>query len=596
LLFERKVWKVLATMAVLALIAVACGSSTNVNGKPVKPDVSGKIFGGAATRGGVMKMDSIGDVDYMDPAQAYSVQYFDTVGRGTIRSLTNYPDTPNLNDQVKVVPDLATALGEHNANNTVWTYHLKPGLKYGPALGGKNIPGVTGKPITSADLKYGIERMFNPSVGAGYAFYYDNIKGASACKSYGCDMSGIQTPDDRTIVFHLTKPTGDWDLRVSMPGASPVPQRYAKTWDQTKDSDYDSHVLAEGPYYVATYTPGEQIILKRNPFWSASTDNIRKAYVDELDWKQGFDNSVCIAKVMSGDYDFPAIDCLPTGPQLQKITSDSSLNQRFFNGPQPCTSYLFMNTRIKPFNNLKVRQAVNYVIDKSNMQRVSGGPLVGHIATSILPPGMMGYLPSSQYDPFHSANFSGDVAKAKQLMKEAGYPHGYGKGDGPPLLFIGASSDPGPKLVESAKQDLAKIGITNFQVKELQYPDYFTQYYAEPSSNTAIGFAAWCEDFPSPDTFLTPLLYGPNILPHANSNYSETNDPNLNHLIVKAEKAPLSDAPSAWAAANKAATQGASWVPYRWSFGRIIVGQNLTNAFYNQYYELIDWVNAGVKH
>ncbi|HEX3325760.1 MAG TPA: ABC transporter substrate-binding protein, partial [Actinomycetota bacterium] len=419
-MIERKLCQLLAAAVAVGLVAAACGGAGTGGGKKVKPDVSGKIFGGRATRGGVMKMDSIGDVDYMDPAQAYSVQYFNTVGRGTIRTLVSYPNTSDLKQQIKPVPDLATSLGQHNADNTVWTYHLKSGLKYGPALGGVNVPGVTGQPITTADLKYGIERMFNPSVGSGYAAYYDNIKGASSCKAYGCNISGIETPNARTIVFHLTRPTGDWDLRLSMPGASPVPQRYAKKWDQTKDSNYDSHVLAEGPYYVAQYTPGEQIIMKRNPDWDPSTDTIRKAYVDELDWQEGFDNSVCIAKVMSGDFDLTAEDCLPTGPQLQRITTDSALDKRFFNGPQPCTSYVFLNTRIKPFNNLKVRQAVNYVIDKNNLERVSGGPLVGHIASSILPPGMLGYLPTSRYDPFHSTNFSGDVAKAKRLMKEAG--------------------------------------------------------------------------------------------------------------------------------------------------------------------------------
>jgi peptide/nickel transport system substrate-binding protein len=597
LFVQRKLWRLSLALAILALVAVACGGGTTAgSGNNTKPDVSGKIFGGAAARGGVMKMDSVGDVDYMDPGQAYAVQYFDTVGRGTIRTLVSYPNTSDLNRQIKPVPDLATALGQHNANSTVWTYHLKPGLKYGPAIGGNSIPGVTGQAITTPDIKYAIERLFNPSVGNGYATYYKNIKGAPACKSYGCNIQGIETPNATTIVFHLTKPTGDWDLRMTMPGTAPVPQRYASTWDKTKDSDYEGHVLAQGPYYVAQYTPGEQIIMKRNPDWDPATDNIRKAYVDELDWKEGFDNSVCVAKVLSGDYDLSAGDCLPGGPQLQKITSDPTLKQRFFNGPQPCTSYIFMNTRIKPFNKLKVRQAVNYLIDKDNLRRLAGGPLVGKIASSVLPPGMVGFLPTSQYDPFHSDNFSGDVAKAKQLMKEAGYPNGYGKADGPPLLLVGSSTDPGPKQVESVKQDLAKVGITNLQVKELQYPDYYTQYYAEPSSNTAIGFAGWCEDFPSPDTFLTPLLYGPNILPHGNSNYSETNDPALNKSIEKAQAASPAEAPAAWAAANKKATESASWVPYRWTYGQIVVGPNITHAFYNQYYELIDWVNSGVEH
>jgi peptide/nickel transport system substrate-binding protein len=595
-MIERRFAKLLATVVALGLIAVACGGSTIGGGREVKPDVSGKVFGGPAARGGVMRMDSVGDVDYMDPAQAYSVQYFNTVGRGTIRTLIGYPNSPDLATQIKPVPDLATSLGEHNANNTVWTYHLKQGLEYGPALRGAKAPDVTGRPITTPDIKYAIERMFNPSVGAGYASYYKNIKGAASCKSFGCDISGIETPDDNTIVFHLTKPTGDWDLRMTMPGTAPVPQHYAATWDRTKDSDYEDHALAQGPYFVAEYTPGEKIIMKRNPNWDPKTDDIRKAYVDELDWKEGFDNTVCIAKVMAGDYDLPAGDCLPSGPQLQQITTDPELHKRFFNGPQPCTSYLFMNTRIKPFNHLKVRQAVNFVIDKDNLRRLAGGPLVGQIASSVLPPGIVGFLPPSKYDPFHSDHFSGDVAKAKRLMSEAGFPHGYGKSDGPPLLFIGASSDPGPKQVESAKQDLAKIGITNVQVKELQYPDYYTQYYAEPSSNTAIGFAGWCEDFPSPDTFLTPLVYGPNILPHANSNYSETNDPTLNRLIEKAQGAPPNEAQAAWQATNKVATELASWVPYRWTYGQIVVGPKLTNAFYNQYYELVDWVNAGVRH
>jgi peptide/nickel transport system substrate-binding protein len=591
LLRGRRFLSGLALLTVLALVGVACGSSNSGGGGTGKAaNTSAQVFGGAAKPGGTLKLASIGDVDYMDPGQAYTVTFFSIVGRATLRSLINYPGVAELDKQVIPAPDLATALGEHNADNTEWTYHLKPGLKYGKGLGGVDVPGVTGQPIKTADIKYAIERLYNPSVGAGYATYYDNIEGTDVCKKaqkYGCELSGIETPDDNTIVFHLSKPTGDWDMRMTMPATTPVPQSFASKYDKTKDSDYDTHVVSNGPYYVAKYTPGESVVMKRNTTWDASTDPLRKAYPDEITWKEGFDNNVCNAKIANGDYDF-SVDCVPVGPQLQKM---SQLGKRFFNGPEPCSSYIFLNTTVKPFDDPKVRQAVNLIIDKDNLRRLAGGPLVGQIATSILPPGMVGALSAKDYDPFASPGNRGDVKKAKALMKEAGLADGFHD----ELLFVGSSTDPVPKQMESVAADLKKIGIDTFKKKALVYPDYYTQYYEEPKTNTALGFAGWCEDFPSPDTFLTPLLYGPNILPHANSNYSELDDPELNSLIEKAQAAPPDSAEAAWAAANKKATELAAWVPYRWTFARVIVSPGVTNAYYDQYYENIDIANVGVQ-
>ena len=185
--------KLVAPLCALLVVAAACGggtSSSNTNNGQqsgqgavgINMTSSGsKILGGTnVTPGGVMKWASIGDVDYIDPAAAYTVSYFNTIGRGTVRSLTTYGIGPNFKTQNTAVPDLATSLGQHNSNNTKWTYHLKSGIKYGPGMGGKPIPGVTGKEITSADFKYAIERLFLPSVGAGYPFYYTDIKGATA--------------------------------------------------------------------------------------------------------------------------------------------------------------------------------------------------------------------------------------------------------------------------------------------------------------------------------------------------------------------------------------------------------------------------------
>src|SRR5206468_3882464 len=128
--------------------------------------------------------------------------------------------------------------------------------------------------------------------------------------------------------------------------------------------------------------------------------------------------------------------------------------------------------------------------------------------------------------------------------------------------------------------------------KTLHYPDYYTQYYEEPRTNTAFGMSGWCEDYPSPVTFLKPLLYGPNVLPHANSNYSELNVPAVNTAIEDAESATGNAATTAWENANKLATEQAPWVTYRWGLVRELASTNMVNAYYHSYYENIDWVNA----
>jgi peptide/nickel transport system substrate-binding protein len=589
----------MSAFVVLALVAVACETnpSSSTPGRAVARQQPERFRLAKAKRGGVMWLASIGDVDYMDPGQAYSVIFSSTVGRATLRTLISYRGTPLLDRQLVPAPDLATALGDHNADNTRFTYHLRPGLEYGKALGGVAVPGVTGQPIKTSDIKYAIERLYNPAVGAGYAFYYDNLIGASRCKRaarYGCQISGIQTPDDNTIVFNLTRPTGDWDMRVALPATAPVPFRVALRYDRGKDSNYDSHVVSSGPYFVARYRPGESITMKRNLTWRPSSDPIRKAYADRIEWREGFGNSVCNAKVAAGDYAF-AVDCMPAGSQLRSM---SGLGARFFNGPELCTRYVYMNTRIKPFDNTMVRRAVNYVVDRYEQRQAAGGPLLGQIASSILPPGMLGHLSTSVYDPFPPVHARRDVTKAKALMKDAGYPNGWHR---KLLLYTGPATSldairPRPKQVEALRADLRKIRIDHVKVEQTggTFPGG-SLYSLEPLPKTALGFAGWCADFPSPSSFLVPLLYGPSNRPRVSSNYSHLNDTTLNSLIRKAEAASYGDADAAWAAANRRTTALAPWVPFLWSFSRVVVSPHTVAPVYQQLYQNIDFVNAGVN-
>jgi peptide/nickel transport system substrate-binding protein len=595
---RNRLTRLFIALTCVSLIAAACGGDDGGGGAATDTseqrgqNESPVINPGEPSQGGTMRWSSIGDTDYMDPGQAYTVTFFTYIARGTLRTLTTFAgDTTDFAEQSTVTPDLAESLGEPNEDNTEWTYTIKDGVTFGPAIGGKDIPGVTGEQITSADIKYGVERLFLPSVGAGYSTYYEDIEGVKEFQAGKADeITGIETPDDKTIIFHLTQPLGDWDFRMAMPAVTAVPEKVAAPFDKTKDSDYDSSVVASGPYYVDSYTPGEEVIMKRNEEWDPATDENRKAYVDEIDWKQGFDNNVCVQKVIDNDYD-TAVDCEPEGALLKEIATDPELKARFFNLPIACTSYLFINTTVEPFTDPKVREALNFAVDKEQQLKVLGGPFVGDVAGSILPPGMQGYLPISDYDPFDSADPVGDPDKAKELLKGTAAEGGWDK----ELLLVGDASGAGPKQIESLRADLQAIGFSNFEVKTLNYPDYYTQYYQVPDTNTPLGFSAWCEDYPSPVTFLKPLLYGPNILPQGNSNYSELDDPEVNAAIEEAEKSVGEEAVGLWEEANKLATESAAWVPLRWYLDRDVGSENLVNGYWNQYYSGIDWVNIGVQ-
>jgi peptide/nickel transport system substrate-binding protein len=377
-----------------------------------------------------------------------------------------------------------------------------------------------------------------------------------------------------------------------MPAAGPIPQRYGQKYDSSKSSSYAQHVISTGPYYVSEYSPKTSITLKRNPNWSPSSDEVRKAYVDEIDIREGFDNSVCIQKVLNDEYDtWVTPGCAPIGAQLRKIVTTGDYSDRSFDGPQAATAYVFMNTTLKPFDNLDVRRAVEYAIDKQNLLKLQGGSYVGSIATSVLPPGILGFVSPRDFDPFATPHDRPDLSKAKALMEKAGYGDGYHR----PLLVVGDSAQPIPGMLQSVKADLAKIGIDNLKIKTLPFPDWYTNYMQIPSRHVSLGISWWYEDFPSPTSFLTPLLYGPSIHAHGNNNFSLLDDPKLNDLIDKASGETGAAAERTWTKANKVATSLAPWVPYRWFLQPVTVSSRMQNAYYNQYYGTIDWINAGVQ-
>lgn len=526
-------------------------------------------------------------MDHFDPAQMYStVSWF--LARGVYRTLTTYP-----NGSGGLVGDLATDTGHRNDDATEWTYSLRTGIKFGPAQGGRVVRGVTGREITCDDLRYGIERIFMASVGAGYPFYYDMIEGADDFASGATqDLAGVECPSDDSIVFHLTEPAPDWPFRLTMPATSPVPRSYAERYDEGPRSTYDSHVVFTGPYAVTAHDPGRSMHLERNPQWDPATDPARSAHVGQVDWTMALPNDPGIADVVRDRYDL-SLDFSARGPLLEKIVTNPRLLPRFVNAPTGCTRYIFLNTRIEPFDDPLVRRAVNVAIDRANLKRIYGGPVTGPVAMSVVPPGMPGYLPPSRYSPFDTPALAGDIKRAKRMMARAGYQHGYDR----PIRIVGAADPPLSRIFESVVGDLRRLGFSHLVTLQPPASEEHDKYYARPESETSVGTSAgWCKDYPQPYSFLVPVLAtNPGTVAN-HTNYAQLDDPELQAALDRAsqEVDPAAALPL-WQEADRIATESGAWIPWSWDESSILLGSRVRDAHFLPFLGQIDWVNASLK-
>ena len=209
---------VASMLVVLAFVIAACGgsdnnsSSTGSTAGSAADANNGKTADAAARKGGTVTMLAASDVDYVDPGHTYYT-FGEMVTLATNRPLYSFkPDDAN-----KPVPDLADGEPQISADKKTVTVKIKPGIKYAPPVN---------RAVKSADVKYAFERFFSVNVGGQYATYFNMIKGAPQKPTTGVKtISGIETPDDQTIVFHLTRPTGvPFSAALVMPISVPVPE------------------------------------------------------------------------------------------------------------------------------------------------------------------------------------------------------------------------------------------------------------------------------------------------------------------------------------------------------------------------------------
>ncbi|QUF05951.1 ABC transporter substrate-binding protein [Actinosynnema pretiosum subsp. pretiosum] len=488
-----------ATALVGALALTACGA----NDQPQQ----GAADQAKAERGGVLRILGESQSLNFDPAKSSSLPI--TSLALVHRRLTGWLNEPG--QDAKVVPDLGDT-GKTDDGGKTWTFTLKEGLKY-----------ADGTPIKADDVKWGVERSYAPAFSGGLGYHKQLIEGGSDYRGpfEGQRLDSIKVPDDRTIVFTLSRPYGDWPWVASTPAFAPVPS------GKGAEADYSDHAVASGPYKVEKYQKGVEARLVRNENWDSATDELRGGLPDEILFQLGQDTSVISQRLTadSGDDRFAFGSSFVSPAQLAQLAGNPSAKQRLVTSKTGALAYLALNTQKAPFDNPKVRQAVQYAVDKTSYQIASAGnaELAGDVATTLITQGIAG---REQFDLYQTKP-SGDPEKAKSLLAEAGFPNGISG-----LEFLVSQTNNYPEKAEAVQAALVKAGIQS-EIRVLESDAYTAESRAD-NPNYALTLSSWQPDFPSANANIQPLFDSKEI-GQGGYNLSRYSNPEVDQLIAAAQ-------------------------------------------------------------
>ena len=609
--------------AALAVLAAGCGSSSKKSSSSTTTLSSGGTGGtgnsvvgtgtfnnGSSTKGGTYTVgweNSFGFTNNFDPTGEYLGNAWGLFSNLMLRSLVGYRHLPGAAGNL-LVGDLASSVPTPTDGGLTYTYHLRSGVKFGPPVS---------RAITSKDVAYAMNRLANPNDGGQYSFYYTVIKGWDAvANGKAKTVSGITTPDNSTIVFHLTKQTGDFNRRMSMPATAPIPSEVGSCFEG-KPGDYGRDVVSSGPYMIqgsdtvklpcSALKPmsgfdganGNHIVLVRNPNYDQSTDPYRKNYINTFKFLVNSNADDIFAKVQAGQYDDEV--STPTPKTIRQYATTPSLKPKMIPNVGDRTNYLSMNLTQPPFDDVHVRKAMNWITDKAALQKAWGGPIPGGIATHIVPP-VLYNNGLAEYDPYSTPNEAGDLAKAQAEMKQSKYDPGHtGKCTASAcknVLMIADTRSVDKTMVPILQADAAKIGIT-YTVRSINgaYPTIQT-----PAKNIPIAERpSWGKDYADPYTFFAELFDSGAIIKSGNTNYSLVGvtpaiakkvgaTGNLNKVPTVDSQINTCSAELAqtrtncWEGIDKLLmTNVAPWVPYLWPNNVFIIGPNVTHWNYDQF-------------
>lgn len=581
---RHKVLGLAAAGAAGALVLAACGTS---GGAPSSTTSSVK-FNAAITstvnpsthKGGTIIYDNSSGPDSTDAGNTYYAFNLNFT-RLYATPLTTYESCPGPCGET-IVPALATSLGTSSNGNKTWTFHIKSGVKF-----------EDGQPVTTADVKYAVERTFARSVLVNGPTYFEVLLAGNA-KTYpgpykdksATGLTAITTPNATTIVFQLNQAFADFNYVVAFPQTAPVPP------NKDTGANYQLHPQSTGPYKFQSYQLNKDYVLVPNPEWNPATDPQVKQLASKIIVNLNVNANTVDSNLIAGT---TQVDQAGSGVQTaarDRIISSPSLKA---NSDDPVSGFMwffYVNTKVPPLNNVHCREAVEYAADKTSLLAAQGGPYGGTIASTAMPPTVLGYKSFDLYNAISQPG--GDLTAAKQQLALCGHPSGF-------TTNIAYRSDR-PREVAAAQAlqaALARVGITA-GLKSSTAANYYGNFAGVPtyvhSHDLGILSGGWGADWPDAWGWFDEISNGNAIAPSGNTNIEELNDPLVNGWLSDMQSATSQAQKDSYA--NKIdmeVMKDAVILPETYSKALLWRSPDLTNVQVQSYYGMYNYGILGTK-
>jgi peptide/nickel transport system substrate-binding protein len=583
-LTSRRARAIVVAIAAGSLALTGCsenkGTSSNKDSKKDQQEASAQskavVYADAAAStgpakeipgakpGGTITVYQEAGLSHLDPGQIY-VSDAGQISNLLYRGLTNFSEDGKGN--TSVVGDIATDAGKSSDGGKTWTFTLKDGIK---------------------DIRHTVERQFAKFIFDGPTYVQTWLAGADYRKALPDGGFGkkhlpdtmLETPDEKTVVFHFDKPRPDLPQTLAMAGYSIVPEK-----TDTKEK-YEKAPVALGPYKIAENKAGKSLKLVKNENWDPKTDSVRHQYVDGYDFQFGVTESTQTKRLISDQGEAKsAIQFTGSvdSTQIQDVISDPAVNKRTIKGYQPYVMQLTFNLdRVK---NKTVRDAVAYAVNSKSLIAGEGGAYGGDVAPNLFAPTLPGYEPT--YDPFGRLKApQGNIAKAQELLK--GVPAAEKK-----LVFAYSNSEAGQKRKVAVEDALTKVGF-DVVSKEVDAASYYEQI-GKLKNPYDIYITGWGQDWPSASTVVTPIYDGDQVA-DGSSNYSHIKDPKVQELINKALTQEPTEAAKTWREAHHYIIEKVNPAAPLWYTKQFqLYGSNIGGARYSTESSYIDLNNLFLK-